>query len=161
MEQKINQTALVGLANNSFVANLQRTKKQEVLDLIEGIKYEHRVGTSAMMGPYSDREAKHEYEKLLSALDGVPGLSQEEKVELTALINAAIENIPNVEKEKEEEYLEAERQHKEAFERAKARFKVLSPVKQLKLKLAGKDPDSIDVFWKTVKQIDELYIESR
>lgn len=49
MEQKINQTALVGLANNSFVANLQRTKKQEVLDLIEGIKYEHRVGTSAMM----------------------------------------------------------------------------------------------------------------
>lgn len=161
MEQKLNSSALVGVSNNTFIEDLKRTKKQEVLDVITAIKYEHRVGTSAMMGPLTSNEAKREYEKLLAAIPVIPGLSEEDVKELVAIIETSMGKIPEVEKEKQDEYEEGERLHKEAFENAKARYKALSPVKQLKLKLAGKDPDSIDPEWMSIKQIDNLYNESR
>lgn len=160
MEQNLNHTAIVSLSNNTFEEDLKRTKKQEVLDVIEAIRYEHRIGTSGMMGPYTANEAKREYEKLMATLASIPGLSTEDAKELTELIKTEIKNIPNVEKEKEEEYEAAERKHKEAFEEAKKRFKALSPVKQLKLKLAGKDPEQIDPEWLSIRELDELYKES-
>ena len=45
----------------------------------------------------------------------------------------------------------------EAFIAAKARFDELSPAKKLKLMLAGKDPDSIDLKYKTVYELNRLY----
>ena len=45
----------------------------------------------------------------------------------------------------------------EAFIAAKARFEELSPAKKLKLMLAGKDPDNIDIRFKSVSEINKLY----
>ena len=85
-----NITAITDVSNNTYIENLKRTKKQEVLDIIDAIVYEHRIGISAMMGPLSAKEAEREYEKLLKALPLIPGLTKEEQEELTVIIKNKI-----------------------------------------------------------------------
>ena len=152
-----NITAITDVSNNTYIENLKRTKKQEVLDIIDAIVYEHRIGISAMMGPLSAKEAEREYEKLLNALPLIPGLTKEEQEELTVIIKNKIKEIPNVEEEKRAEYQAYECMAEEAFIAAKARFEELGPARKLKLILAGKDPDNIDISFKTVQEINRLY----
>ena len=68
-----------------------------------------------------------------------------------------IKEIPNVEEEKRAEYQAYECMAEEAFIAAKARFEELGPARKLKLILAGKDPDNIDISFKTVQEINKLY----
>ena len=157
MDKKFDVAAVAEVSNNTYIDRLKRTKKQEVLAIIDALKYEHRYGVSAMMGPFNEREVKYHYQKLLKALPEFPGLTPEEIKELTEEIEKNIKDIPKVEKEKDNECEEYEFMAEEAFIAAKARFDELSPAKKLKLKLAGKDPDSIDLKYKTVYELNRLY----
>lgn len=157
MDKKFDVAAVAEVSNNTYIDRLKRTKKQEVLTVIEALKYEHRYGVSAMMGPFNEREAEHHYKRLLNALAEFPGLTPEEITELKEVIENLIKDIPNIEKEKKDECEEYEFMVEEAFIAAKARFEELSPAKKLKLMLAGKDPENIDIRFKSVSEINKLY----
>ena len=139
------------------IKELQKTKKQQVLDTIEGIHYEHRHDAGAMFGTLTAVEAKRTYERLLNALDTIPDLSEEERDELRREIQSRIENIPNVEKEKDDEYEENKRMYDEAFNEAKTRFAALSPIKQVQLRMKKKDPDSLNYEFMGLDEIKGLY----
>ena len=102
-------------------------------------------------------EAKRTYERLLNALDTIPDLSEEERDELRREIQSRIENIPNVEKEKDDEYEENKRMYDEAFNEAKTRFAALSPIKQVQLRMKKKDPDSLNYEFMGLDEIKGLY----
>ena len=82
MDKKFDVAAVADVSNNTYIDRLKRTKKQEVLAVIDALKYEHRYGVSAMMGPFNEREAEHHYKRLLNALAEFPGLTPEEITEL-------------------------------------------------------------------------------
>ena len=157
MNNDLDETTQRAVSDNSYIARLKRTKKQEVLDIIDAIQYENRYGTSAMMGPYTASETEREYKKILDALSSVPGLTNDEIIELTEIINKAISEIPKTEKAKEDDYIQYEERKEAAFESAKARFGSLSKAKQLKLRLAGKAPENIDKDWTSIEKLEEMY----
>lgn len=139
------------------IKDLQKTKKEQVLDTIKEIHYEHRHDAGAMMGTLTASEGKGTYVRLLNALDTIPDLSEEERDELRREIQTRIENIPNVEKEKDDEFEENKRIYDEAFNEAKARFAALSPIKQVQLRMKKKDPDSLDYAFMRLDEIKGLY----
>ena len=73
---------------------------KEVIKEINEIHNEYPVETSAMFGPYIAQGAIYEYNKLLTHLGFIVGLSQDEMIELEKIIKEKIANVPKVEKEK-------------------------------------------------------------
>lgn len=78
------------------------TKKQQVQAEIARIHFEHRYDAGAMFGTLTEYEAKHAYEKLAQMIPKIPDLTSQEKEELLQEVEVRIQNIPRVEKEKEE-----------------------------------------------------------
>lgn len=136
---------------------LKYTKKEQVLKVIDRIHFEHRYDAGAMMGTLSAQEAERKYTQILNELNTIPGLTDEERDELSGQIETRIKNIPQVEAEKEAEDQEYKKNKNKAFEEAKTRYKNLSVFTQIRLKLARKDPNSIDTEWLQPEQIEDLY----
>lgn len=139
---------------------LMKTKKQEVLEAIEKIHFEHRHDAGAMFGTLTPDEAERDYRALSNSLDIMPGLTAEDIDELRQEIENRIQNIPQVEAEKEAEYQKDEQRKARAFENAKARYRQLSFFEKQKLKLEGKDPDSLDIEYMYPEHLDALYRDS-
>lgn len=78
------------------------TKKQQVQAEIARIHFEHRYDAGAMFGTLTDYEAKFTYEKLARMIPEIPGLTAQEREELLQEVEVRIQNIPQVEREKEE-----------------------------------------------------------
>lgn len=78
------------------------TKKQQVQAEIERIHFEHRYDAGALFGTLGEDEARRAYETLAQRIDNIPGLTDAEKEELKQEIATRIQNIPQVEKDKDE-----------------------------------------------------------
>ena len=78
------------------------TKKQQVQAEIARIHFEHRYDAGALFGTLSASEAKGAYTKLAAMINSIPGLTDAEKEELRQEINVRIQNIPQVEMDKDE-----------------------------------------------------------
>lgn len=143
------------------IDKLMESKKQEVLNAIEKINFSHRYDVDAMFGALTAEEAEEYYRDLLSKLKTMPGLIPEDIDELAAEIEIRIQNIPQVEKEKEADNKKMKEREEKAFQDAKERFKNLSFFKQIRLRLEKRDPNSLNLLYMDVNEVERLYKEDR
>lgn len=73
--------------------NIKKSNVDRVREALNAIDYNHKEGTSVMMGPLSDKEAKEEYMKLLASLPEIPGITEDEIKLLTTEITNKINKI--------------------------------------------------------------------
>lgn len=83
---------------------LFKTKVDQVRDRMVQIHHEHRYDAGAMMGVLTASEAERAYVKLMGLLYSIPDITPEESAMLAEEIQAKIDNIPEVEAEKDAEY---------------------------------------------------------
>ncbi len=79
------------------IRSLNMTSKQRVLDLLDRIEYEYKIDAGPSYGTLTEREVRYRYDLLLGSLPNIPGLSEQERVELEAKIQEKIRDIPRVE----------------------------------------------------------------
>lgn len=134
--------------------------KKAILEEIEKVHYQHRHDAGAMFGTLSPEEAEKAYREILNRISTNHQLSSDDYQELTDLIESKINNIPQVEREKENEYQKSEQTWNNSFARAKQRFDQLSFFKKRRLRLEGKDPESLGEVI-SAEQLDKLYRDDR
>ncbi len=72
---------------------LTKTRVERVRDKIKLIDYEHKIGSSPMIGQISDEEARRSYRDLLAVLPSIPEITKEEIELLTKEINKKLNKV--------------------------------------------------------------------
>ena len=123
-----------------MLEDLMKSKYEFVMCEIKRVEYKLTT-FDAMWGFDLDaEEAIKEYKLIANIVHSLKELSPEEKEELLKIIDTKIEEAPQKEKESREEIEREDREHSEAWEKAKERYKKSSIWSKAKYILKGQTP---------------------